>query len=94
MDLLDLGPAIRDARKDKGMTQVRLAELAGTGRSRLDALGNGRQADMGVRTLLKVLNAVGLDLRLTTLNNRRPTLEDIEAENEQEAGNAPGLGGR
>jgi Predicted transcriptional regulators len=94
MDLLDLGPAIRDARKDKGMTQVRLAELAGTVRSRIDALENGRQADMGVRTLLKVLNAVGLDLRLTTLNNRRPTLEDIEAENEQEAGNAPGLGGR
>jgi hypothetical protein len=38
-----------------------------------------------VKHLSRRLNALGLDLRMTTLNNSRPTLDDLT----EEAANAP-----
>jgi transcriptional regulator with XRE-family HTH domain len=78
--IVDLGAEVRDARRARGLTQLDLATRAGVSRPTIDRLENGRAADIGYRPLLRILNAVGLDLRLTTLNRGRPTLEDLEAE--------------
>lgn len=43
-------------------------------------LETGRATDLGYRSILRILNALGLDLRVSTLNRGRPTLEDLEAE--------------
>lgn len=37
---------------------------------------------MGFKGVLTLMNIVGLDFRLTTFNNKRPTLEDIMEEDD------------
>ena len=46
-------------------------------RARIEALENLRAPDIGFKNLLRIMNALGLDFRITTLNQRRPTLEDL-----------------
>jgi transcriptional regulator with XRE-family HTH domain len=80
MDLIELGERVKAARKSKGWSQTKLAQAAGISRARLEALENARLAEMGIKHLLRILNALDLDLRLTQLNRGRPTLEDLVAE--------------
>jgi len=80
MDLIELGERVKAARKSKGWSQTKLAQAAGVSRARLEALENARLAEMGIKHLLRILNALDLDLRLTQLNRGRPTLEDLAAE--------------
>jgi transcriptional regulator with XRE-family HTH domain len=80
MDLIQLGVRIKAARKDKGWSPTKLAQTAGVSRARLEALENARIAEIGFKPLLRLLHALGLDLRITELNRGRPTLEDLAAE--------------
>jgi transcriptional regulator with XRE-family HTH domain len=80
MDLVELGERVKAARKSKGWSQTKLAQAAGISRARLEALENTRLAEMGIKHLLRILNALDLDLRLTQLNRGRPTLEDLAAQ--------------
>jgi transcriptional regulator with XRE-family HTH domain len=80
MDLVELGERVKAARKSKGWSQTKLAQAAGISRARLEALENARLAEMGIKHLLRILNALDLDLRLTQFNRGRPTLEDLVAE--------------
>lgn len=82
MDLTTLGEAIKTARKRVGMTQADLASQAHVSRPTIARLETARATDLGYRSLLRILNQVGLDLRLTTLNRGRPTLDDIMAESD------------
>lgn len=93
MDLFDIGAEIKAARKACGMSQTELAHRAGVARNRIDGLENDRLPEIGFKTLARILHAAGLDLRLTTLNARRPTLDDLQAEQEA-SDNAPGMGRR
>jgi transcriptional regulator with XRE-family HTH domain len=87
-DLVDIGEQVRAARKSLAWSQAELVKRSGVSRARIDALENGRAAEFGVNHLGRVLNALGLDLRVTTLNNSRPTLDDltVEAENARRLG--------
>ena len=87
-DLVEVGEHIRTARKSLAWTQADLIKRSGVSRARIDALENGRAAEFGVKHLARVLNALGLDLRVTTLNQSRPTLDDLR----EEAAHAPRLG--
>ena len=80
MDLESLGTAIKQARKALGLTQADLAIKALVSRPTIARLETGRATDLGYRLLLRILYVVELDLRLTTLNRGRPTLDDIVAE--------------
>jgi transcriptional regulator with XRE-family HTH domain len=80
-DLTELGQAVRRRRVELGLTRERLAEASGVSRARIEALENERAVEMGFQNLMRVINAVGLDLRLTELNRSRPTLEDLRKEN-------------
>jgi transcriptional regulator with XRE-family HTH domain len=80
MDLIELGERIKAARRAKGWSQTRLAQASGVSRARLEALENARLAEIGFKHLLRILNALDLDLRLTEFNRGRPTLEDLIAE--------------
>jgi transcriptional regulator with XRE-family HTH domain len=80
MDLIELGGRIKAARKAKGWSQTQLAQASDVSRARLEALENARLAEIGFKHLLRILNALDLDLRLTQLNRGRPTLEDLTAE--------------
>ncbi len=80
MDLVELGQRIKATRKAKGWSQNRLAQASNVSRARLEALENARIAEIGFKHLLRILNALDLDLRITDFNRGRPTLEEIVAE--------------
>lgn len=83
IDLSSIGEAVRKRRKELGLSQQELAELANVARNRIAPLENDRLPEIGFRTLTKILHALGLDLRVTTLNRRRPTLDDLRAETDK-----------
>jgi len=78
---------IRAARRRQRLTQSDLARKSGVSRARIDALENARAAGIGFKPVLRLLNALGLDLKVGELDRGRPTLEDLMAEE----GNAAGL---
>jgi transcriptional regulator with XRE-family HTH domain len=80
--LLDLGELIKKTRRAQKLSQADLVQRSKVSRARLDALENGRISDIGFKNLMKIMNALRLDLRVTELNDSRPTLEDLVAEDE------------
>jgi transcriptional regulator with XRE-family HTH domain len=85
IDLDDIAAEIITHRKGQRLTQHQLATQARVSRDLIAKLETGRLPELGVKKLLRILHAVGLDLRVTNLNLKRPTLEDLQAE-EEEAG--------
>ena len=83
IDLSDIGQAVKKRRKELGLSQQDLAKLAKVARNRIAPLETERLPEIGFTTLLKILHAIGLDLRVTTLNRQRPTLEDLLADTER-----------
>jgi transcriptional regulator with XRE-family HTH domain len=90
IDLIDLGELIKKTRQAQKLSQGELVQRSKVSRARLDALENGRISDIGFKNLMRVMNALGLDFRITQLNDSRPTLEDLVEEDE----NASRLGRR
>ena len=81
MDLHDIAAAIRTRRKDLKITQLVLSERTGIARTRIADLENGRLPEVGMRTILRLLGALGLNLEVVPDRQRRPTLDDLRAEN-------------
>ena len=90
MDLIDLGELIKKTRRAQKLSQAELVQRSNVSRARLDALENGRISDIRFKNLMRVMSALGLDLRVTQSNDSRPTLEDLVEEEE----NASRLGRR
>lgn len=67
-------------RKAMGLSQTALARNAKISRATLDALENGRLGELGYTKIVNVLTALGLELRLHDANARRPTLEELMSE--------------
>lgn len=83
IDLTTIGAAVRKRRRELGLSQQELADRANVARSRVAPLENDRLPDIGFNTLMKILGALELDLRITTLNRQRPTLDDLRAERDE-----------
>ena len=62
MKAQELGQAIRSARKARSLTQAQLAKAAGLSRETLNLLESGLVRDLGIRKVLAVLEALGLEL--------------------------------
>jgi transcriptional regulator with XRE-family HTH domain len=82
-NLEEMAKTIVVHRRRHGLTQDQLATKARVSRPLIAKLETGRYPEVGVKKLLRILHAVGLDLRVTTLNLKRPTLEDLVAEEEE-----------
>ena len=57
--LVSLGAAIREARKDKGLSQEALAELADVDRSYMGGIERGEH-NLAIINLLKIANALNV----------------------------------
>src|SRR5665648_910234 len=66
-NVLELGAAIRDARKRRGWTQAELADKAGVSRQLLTAVERGKRPGAAVSGVLAVARALGMGLALAPL---------------------------
>jgi transcriptional regulator with XRE-family HTH domain len=84
LDLDDIADTIRSQRRRRRLTQHQLADKARVSRDLIAKLETSRLPELGVKKLLRILHALALDLRVTDLNLKRPTLEDLRAEEDGE----------
>ena len=57
-----VGELIRAARRDKSMTQIELAELAGTSQSQLSSFESGRSGALAREKISEVAKILNIDL--------------------------------
>ncbi len=62
MYLFDLGARIREARRKAGKTQTALAAETALGRTTVNQLEAGVYPDLGIKKVVRLLRAVGLEL--------------------------------
>jgi len=79
--LVDVGSQIASRRKDLGISQSDLATKARVSRATIDALENARWGELGFSKVNKILNVLGLELKIQKADTRRPTLEELIEEN-------------
>ena len=79
MTLPELGQKLREARKARHLSQHELAASLRMSRATISAIENGTVAEIGVRKLMALATALGLELLLDTRRDR-PTLQQLRAE--------------
>lgn len=79
MNLNDIAPLLRKARRALGLSQAQLAEPLGMSRATISALESGRCEEIGFRKLAALLERVGLEVTVAARKGR-PTIDDLRAE--------------
>ena len=77
--LFAIGKQIREARKSRKITQADLAKAIGMSRTTIGQIEKGTVQEIGVRKLIRVLEFLGLELRVRPAG-RPPTLEELREE--------------
>ena len=81
-----IGQQIAVRRKTLGLSQVALSKEAKVGHSTLDALENGRLGELGLSKIIKLLSVLGMELKIQKISGRRPTLEELMQEGQDDQG--------
>lgn len=79
MQLSELGPILKEARKKAKLSQEQLAAPLGMSRATISALESGRCEEIGFAKLAALLSIVGLELTLVPRASR-PTIDDLRNE--------------
>ena len=77
-----MGPIFRSARKKRKATQAQLAEQLRMSRATISGIENGTIDEIGIRKVIAVCDALGLELILREKHGR-PTLQQLIAERNQ-----------
>lgn len=80
MDLFEIGDLIRINRKALGLTQEMLAKQVGVSRRTITQLELGQVSDLGIRKVMAILGALGLELQADKIRTQRPTLDELQAQ--------------
>lgn len=91
MNLPNIGKQIAAKRRQFGLTQSDLAARASISRATLEALENGRSGELGFSKVSRILSALGMELKLQDQTTRRPTLDELMEEREEENRDAQGV---
>lgn len=79
MTLADLGPFLRQARREARLSQEQLAAPLGMSRATISAIESGRCQEIGFVKLAALLEMVGLEI-VVAPRKGRPTVDDLRAE--------------
>ncbi len=79
--LFDIGQQIRQARKDRRLTQATLAAALGMSRATISQLEQGTVQDLGIRKVVRLLEFLGLTLQVRP-QGKPPTLDELREGNE------------
>lgn len=77
--LFNIGQQIRHARKKRKISQAELAKALGMSRTTIGQIENGTVQEIGVRKLIRILEFLGLELRVRPAG-QPPTLEELREE--------------
>lgn len=77
--LFKIGIEIRKERKRRNISQAVMANELGMGRSTISQIESGVVQDIGVRKLVRVLDYLGLELRVRQAG-APPTLDELREE--------------
>ena len=77
--LFDIGKQIRKVRKSRKISQAEVAAALGMSRTTIGQIENGSVQEIGVRKLIRLLEFLGLELRVRPAG-QPPTLEDLREE--------------
>jgi transcriptional regulator with XRE-family HTH domain len=77
--LLYIGKQIRQARKSRKVSQAEVAKALGMSRTTIGQIESGAVQEIGVRKLIRVLEFLGLELRVRSAG-RPPTLDELREE--------------
>jgi transcriptional regulator with XRE-family HTH domain len=77
--LFNIGKEIRQARKNRKISQSDLAKALGMSRTTIGQIENGTVGEIGVRKVIRVLEFLGMELRIQP-KGRPPTLEELREE--------------
>lgn len=77
--LFDIGQQIRAERKRRRLSQADLAKLLRMSRTTISQIENGTVQDIGVRKLIRILEVLGLELRVRGAG-APPTLDELREE--------------
>jgi transcriptional regulator with XRE-family HTH domain len=80
--LFTIGGHIRQGRKNRKLSQAELARVLGMSRTTIGQIENGTVQEIGVRKLIRILEYLGLELRVRPLA-ALPTLEELREEDHQ-----------
>jgi transcriptional regulator with XRE-family HTH domain len=76
-----IGEHIRDARKKNHLTQAQLAGILGMSRTTIGQIENGIIREVGIRKLIRILDYLGLELRVRTAGSP-PTLDELREDDQ------------
>lgn len=76
MDLDEIGQLICKARKSRKLSQGRLGAQLGMSRATISGIENGTVSEIGIRKILSLCAALGLEL-LAQEKSKRPTLQQL-----------------
>jgi transcriptional regulator with XRE-family HTH domain len=79
--LFEIGADIRKERKLRKISQVKLAKDVGMSRSTVSQIETGVVQDIGIRKLIRILDYLGLELRVRPAG-LPPTLDELREEKE------------
>lgn len=77
--LIEIGEQIKKARKARRITQGEIAKALGMSRTTIGQIESGAIQEIGVRKLIRILEFLGLELRVRP-TGRPPTLDELRAE--------------
>ncbi len=77
--LFDIGRHIKMVRKSRRITQAELAKALGMSRTTIGQIERGTVQDIGVRKLIRLLEFLGLEIKVRQAG-RPPTLEELREE--------------
>ena len=79
MQLADVGPLLRAARRNARLSQEQLAQPLGMSRATISAIESGRCEEIGFAKLTALLGMVGLQITVAPRRDR-PTIDELRAE--------------
>ena len=79
MMIFNIGQEIHEARKKRKVSQAQLAKALGMSRTTIGQIENGTVQEIGVRKLIRVLEYLGLELRIRQAGSP-PTLDELREE--------------
>lgn len=80
--LFEIGQQIKQARKQRKLSQAELAKMLGMSRTTIGQIENGTVQEIGVRKLIRILETLKLELRVRVAG-QPPTLDELREEEEK-----------